>query len=88
LAVAAYEGARSATEKGATNDDVMSTAGTILNDRGVDGGSVVIDPGDVTAAAVGSYITVTTSADAAANAIFPGLSNITITVDAVMMKEY
>jgi Flp pilus assembly protein TadG len=97
LAIAAYEGARTATLKGATNTDASDAAQAVMTARKVCNGTVTVNPADIQQAAIGSYITVTTQAATSDSETFDGtvynnhifpLTNNTITVSVQMMKEY
>ena len=89
LTVAAYEGVRTALEDRAASTDVRRTSQQILTQRRVQGGSIAVNPADITAAPVGQYITVTVSAPADRNSVIPGsfFRGRTLSASATMMKE-
>lgn len=88
LAVAAYEGARTATIKGAKAGDVENAARQVMTDRRVSDGDVKLTPKNLQDVAVGEYITVTTWAQSKKNAVFQGLFDTKVQETATMMKEY
>lgn len=90
LSIAAYEGARAALSQNATNADVQRVAQQVLTERGVSGGTVTIDPADLTSAAPGEYLTISVTAPAAGNAVIPirFYRGRTLTGAAAMMKEF
>lgn len=71
LTVAAYEGVRTALEKGATAADVQATCDQILRDRKIVGGTVVINPANFQTLPPGQYVDVTVSAPCDRNTIVP-----------------
>jgi Flp pilus assembly protein TadG len=90
LSIAAYEGARAALSQSATNADVQRVAQQVLTERGVDGGTVTLQPTNLTAVAPGEYMSISVSAPAARNAVIPirFYRGRTLTGAASMMKEF
>ena len=72
LSIAAYESARHAVAKQAVNTEVENRCNELLTDRGVLGATITLAPGDIATAVPGQQVTVTISAECAANAkVFP-----------------
>ena len=72
LSIAAYESARHAVAKQAVNTEIENRCNEILTDRGVLGATITLAPGDIATAVPGQQVTVTISAECAANAkVFP-----------------
>ncbi len=88
LAVAAYEGARTSTIKGATTRDVERAAEEVLDQRKIHACDVQISPDRIRDAAMGQYITVTATTHSKPNAVFKGLFDTTLRESVSMMKEY
>lgn len=88
LTLAAYEGARTAIVKDATNADVTSAGDWVLDSRRVVNKSVTVGAADITQIVPGQYITVTASADMNSNMPLRGFANGTMQVSSQMMKEY
>jgi Flp pilus assembly protein TadG len=90
LSIAAYEGARAALSQNATNADVQRVAQQVLTERGVDGGTVTLQPANLTTVAPGEYLTIRVTAPAAGNAVIPVrfYRGRTLTGAASMMKEF
>lgn len=88
LTLAAYEGARTAIVKGATNADVTEAADWVLGERGVTNAAVTISAPDITQVIPGQYISVTASATANANMPLAGFTGGSIQATSEMMKEY
>ena len=89
LTIAAYEGVHTALENNANDADVLRVSQQILTERRVKGGTTEVRPGSVSSVPVGEYITVTVSAPAEQNTMFPGsfFNGRTLTGSATMMKE-
>jgi Flp pilus assembly protein TadG len=68
LSIAAYEAARQAVAKQTANPEVENRCTEILTNRGVVGATITLAPSDITTAEPGQHVTVTISADCAANA--------------------
>ena len=90
LTVAAYEGVRTALEKGATFSDVQATCDQILSDRKITGGTVVVNPTDFQTLPPGRYVDVTVSAPCDQNTIVPNgfYRGKNLSATASMMIEY
>jgi Flp pilus assembly protein TadG len=90
LSIAAYEGARAALTQNATNADVVRVAQQVLTERRVNGGTVTLQPANLNAIAPGQYLTISTTAPAAGNAVIPisFYRGRTLTGSATMMKEF
>jgi Flp pilus assembly protein TadG len=88
LAVAAYEGAHTALQPGATDNDVRAVCTQILRDRRVQNGAIQITP-RLQATSEGQYFTVSVSAPSRPNSVLPApiLRGRTLTSSATMMKE-
>lgn len=69
LAIAAYEGARTAIIPGATKADVEAACNQILADRDVSGATVTIKPTSFNTLPPGQFVDVTISAPCNANSI-------------------
>ena len=89
LTIAAYEGVRTSLEDKAVGVDVRRTSQQVLTERRVRGGTTSVSPANIPSIPTGAYITVTVSAPADLNAIFPGsfFRGRTLTARATMMKE-
>jgi hypothetical protein len=89
LAVAAYEGARVGLSPGATAGDVTAQCEQILDDREIAGARVSVMPGNLPAAAEGTWISVQASAPFAENSLAGGwlFARHTLTATVQMMKE-
>ncbi len=90
LSIAAYESARQAVPKQASNADVESCCTEILNNRGVVAATVLLSPADITTAEPGQHVTVTITAECADNArILPlwFFHNHTMTSHVTMVRE-
>jgi Flp pilus assembly protein TadG len=89
LAIAAYEGARSAVQLNAGFADVARSTQAILAERRVNSGSTVVSPSLATVRP-GEYVEVTVSAPAASNSIVPISFYLgrTLSASATMMKEF
>ncbi|TWU02624.1 TadE/TadG family type IV pilus assembly protein [Stieleria varia] len=72
LKITAYEGARVGTVPGATSTNVEFQCGNILDDHGVSGYAITMDPADPSTLGEGDYLTVTASAAFADNALIGG----------------
>ncbi len=89
LAVASYEGARTAAQYNSDSADVIAKTESLLTTRDVTGAAVSVSPADVSNTERGDYITVTVSAACNANAIIPlnFLNDQTLTVQTTMVRE-
>jgi Flp pilus assembly protein TadG len=89
LSVAAYEGARVALAPGAQSSNVAYQCQLILDDRDVNGATVIVNPGDIPGAAAGTWINVETSAPFSKNSLVGGwlFGNRTLTAVVQMVKE-
>jgi Flp pilus assembly protein TadG len=90
LAVAAYEGARTAIIPGATVDQVKAASIQVLKDRNIDGGVVTVKPTNIDALNPGDFVDVTVSAPCNANSIVRNkfYKGRTLTSNASMMIEF
>lgn len=90
LAIAAYEGARTAIVPGATTAQVEAACNQILADRKVQGGSVTINPKDIAALNPGDYVDVTVTAPCNTNSVVPNTfyRGKTLSSSASMMIEF
>lgn len=88
LAVAAYEGAHTALQPGATSADVRAVCTQILRDRRVQSADIQITP-NLESTDEGQYLTVAISAPTRPNSVLPAplLRGRTLTSRATMMKE-
>jgi len=88
LAVAAYEGAHTALQAGATSADVQAVCNQILRDRRVQSASIQITPRPE-GTPEGQYFTVAVSAPSRSNSVLPApiLRGRTLTSSATVMKE-
>lgn len=89
LAIAAYEGARTAVQQNATFADVARSTQAILAERRVSSGSTVVSP-DLATARPGDYVEITVSAPASGNSVVPISFYLgrTLSASATMMKEF
>jgi len=71
LHVVGYETARSAILPTATNSEVQLRLNEVIAERKLNGASVQISPSDIEVLDPGTHITVTVTAPAADNAVFP-----------------
>lgn len=90
LAIAAYEGARTAIIPGATKAQVEAACNQLLTDRKVTGGTVVVKPANFDALAPGEFVDVTVRAPCNANSIVRNkfYKGKTLTSTASMMIEF
>jgi Flp pilus assembly protein TadG len=90
LAVAAYEGARTAIIPGATVDQVKAASLQVLKDRKIDGGVVTVKPTNIDALNPGDFVDVTVSAPCNANSIVRNkfYKGRTLSSNASMMIEF
>jgi hypothetical protein len=72
LSITAYEGARIGILPGATSNLVEQQCQMLLDDRGVEGYTITMNP-DPTVLLVGDTLTVTVSADCVANSVLGGV---------------
>jgi Flp pilus assembly protein TadG len=89
LAVASYEGARTAAQYNSETSDVLGKANALLDIRDVEEATVTVSPANVSNTERGDLITVTVSSPCNANALIPlsFLNDQTITVQATMVRE-
>jgi hypothetical protein len=71
LAVASYEGVRTALVKGATAADVRTACDQILRDRKIEGATVSVRPANIPALEPGDMVDVTVSAPCNLNSAIP-----------------
>ena len=71
LTIASYEGVRVAINYDGTNSAVLARCNQIIDDRGVAGATVSINPGNVANVPRGQPIAITISAPCDSNAILP-----------------
>jgi len=90
LAVAAYEGARTAIVNGATTTEVQAACRQILNDRNVQGGQVTVKPSNIGVLSPGDFVDVTVSAPCSTNSVVPNTfyRGSTLSATASMMIEF
>lgn len=90
LAIAAYEGARTALIPNATAIQVQAACQQILKDRKVVGATVTVKPLDIAALIPGEMIDVTVSAPCSINTVVPNefYRGKTLTTSASMMVEF
>jgi TadE-like protein len=90
LTVASYEGIRQALQPAASVADVEARCNSVLDDRRVQGGQIVIRPRNFQNLSPGQYIEVTVSAPAGRNSVIPGsfFRGRTLSASATMMKEF
>lgn len=89
LTVAAYEGARVASAKTATNAMVHARCNSLLDGRQVNGYTVSLDPADVASVLPGDRIAVNVSAPFAGNSICPDwfFGSKVLQAEVTMVKE-
>jgi Flp pilus assembly protein TadG len=89
LTVAAYEGVRTAIEKGATSTNVQTVCNQILADRRVRKSRVSVNPSNIAPLNPGDFVNVTVSAPCAPNSPVPTVffRGRTLTTTASMMIE-
>jgi Flp pilus assembly protein TadG len=90
LAIAAYEGVRTAIIPGKTKADVEAACNQILVDRGVASGKVTVTPANFDTLEPGKYVDVTVTAPCNANSIVRNkfYKGKTLTSNASMMIEF
>jgi Flp pilus assembly protein TadG len=90
LSIAAYEGARVALSQNATASEVQQAAQQVLTERRVKGGTIVLQPANLTSVVPGQYLTVTVNAPAAGNNTIPirFYRGRALAGSATMMKEF
>ncbi|MGD9632567.1 MAG: TadE/TadG family type IV pilus assembly protein [Pirellulales bacterium] len=90
LAIAAYEGARTAIIPGATKSQVETACNQILADRGVSGATVTVTPTKFDTLPPGDFVDVTVSAPCNSNSIVRNkfYKGRTLTSTASMMIEF
>jgi hypothetical protein len=89
LTVAAYEGVRTAIEKGATSGTVQTTCNAILKDRKIQGSQITVNPTSISSLKPGDYINITVTAPCNANSLVPTtfFRGKTLSATATMMIE-
>jgi len=89
LQTSAYEAARAAVASSGTTEGTISRGLKVLQQRGVEQGSVAVSPNQVESLKAGDRVTVTVTAPVSANRIIPqwffGAGN--MSADCVMLKE-
>ncbi len=90
LAIAAYEGARTAIIPNATSEQVQATCKQILKDRNVIDATITVKPANITILKPGDLVDVTISATCGANSIIPNkfYRGKTLSSTASMMIEF
>ena len=90
LSVCSFEACRVGTRRGSTAVDVENRAREVLADRGVDGGNVVVTPGNFDSLRALDQITVRISAPTAGNSIFifDNLAGRTVVSEVTMIREF
>jgi Flp pilus assembly protein TadG len=90
LAIAAYEGARTAIIPGVTKTQVEAACNQILTDRKVKGAVITVKPTDIAALNPGDFVDVTVSAPCSSNSIVPNkfYKGRTVSSTASMMIEF
>jgi Flp pilus assembly protein TadG len=90
LSVACYEAARVALVPESTTSNVTYQADLILQSRGVRDSQVVVSPGDITAAAEGTWLKVEASAPFRSNSLMGGwlFKSRRCTAQVQMVKEH
>jgi Flp pilus assembly protein TadG len=90
LAVAAYEGARTAIIPNATTAQIKAAAEQVLKDRKIDNATVTITPTNIDALVPGDFVDVKVSAPCNANSIVPNkfYKGKTLSANASMMIEF
>lgn len=73
LKISAYEGARIGIVPNATTENIAFQIEMLLDDQGIEGYSINLDPADPETLSVGDYFTVTVSADFDQNAVIGGV---------------
>jgi Flp pilus assembly protein TadG len=71
LTASAYEGVRTAIEKGATSTSVQAACKQILTDRKIQGATVTVKPSNIASLNPGDFVDVTVSAPCAPNSVVP-----------------
>ncbi len=71
LTIASYEGVRVGINYDGTNAAVVARCNQIINDRGVAGATIAINPANVTNVNRGNHLTITVTAPCSANALLP-----------------
>jgi TadE-like protein len=89
LTIASYEGVRVAINYDGTNSAVLAKCNEIINDRGIAGANISLNPSNVANVPRGEPISITVSAPCDANAILPPwyYGGKTLTATTVMVKE-
>jgi Flp pilus assembly protein TadG len=90
LAIAAYEGARTAIVPGATKAQVDAACNQLLADRKVKGATISIKPSDIASLNPGDYVDVTVTAPCNNNSVVPNTfyRGKTLSSTASMMIEF
>ena len=89
MAVAAYEGARIGILPSSNSEAVTTQCEMLINDRGIQGCTVTLNPPVFTNMSVGDPLTVILTAEYSANSMFGGIfyENRLITESVVMLCE-
>jgi Flp pilus assembly protein TadG len=89
LTVAAYEGVRTAIQKGGTAAAVQAKCGQVLTERRVQGSQVTVNPADISTLQKGDFVNVTVSAPCPPNSPVPTAfyRGRTLSTTATMMIE-
>lgn len=89
LTIASYEGVRVAINYDGTNAAVLARCNQLINDRGVAGAVVTINPANVAVVDRGQQVTITVSAPCEDNALLPTwfYSGRSLTCSTTMVKE-
>ena len=93
LTVCAYEGARTASQRRATEAQVIARVEEVLEERGIENGSVSVDPAPETAV-IFQPIVVTVTAPTAGNTILPlrnrysWMGNLNFQGEVALVKEF
>jgi hypothetical protein len=90
LSIAAYEGVRAAVAPATSTSAINQSCSQVLKDRRIAGGTVTINPANLTSLKPGSFVDVTVSAPCAKNTVVPNVfyRGKTITATASMMIEF
>jgi Flp pilus assembly protein TadG len=89
LTVAAYEGIRTAIEKGSTSAGVQTVCNAVLVDRRIKGSTVTVSPTNISSLKPGDFVAVTVKAPCAPNSPVPTtfFRGKTLSTTATMMIE-
>jgi hypothetical protein len=89
LTIASYEGVRMAINYDGNNTDTLARVNQIVNNRGVEGATITLNPSDVSTVERGNRITVAVSAPCNSNALLPlwFYEGRTLSCSTTMVKE-